>query len=142
LTYPGLNVKVTPEKKGKFLTSEFAKKHNCIIAINGEAGESISMDCELVKCSGNWVSKGKPVLMSDSEKRPFMAFDENSKGRYYEEIFVDTVYNDNYYNTLWGRFDILKEGQIIPAKRYRPYARTVMGLNTEGTYHLLNGCRW
>jgi len=133
LTHPKIGVQVSPEKKEKYLTSKFAKEHNCVIAINGEAGESMSMDCELGEWSGNWVSKGKPVMMVDTDKRPFMAFNKQNKGKYYEESFVDTKYKDDYYNTIWGRFDILKNGEVIKHDRDRPYARTVMGLNEDGT---------
>lgn len=133
LTHPKIGVQVSPEKKGKYLTSKFAKEHNCVIAINGEAGESMAMDCELGEWSGNWVSNGKPVMMVDTDKRPFMGFNKENKGTYYEESFVDTKYNDNYYNAIWGRFDILKKGKLIKHDRDRPYARTVMGLSEDGT---------
>jgi hypothetical protein len=120
MTYPGIEVEVSPEKKGKYLTSQFAKEHNCMIAINGEAGESMAMDCALGQWSGNWVSKGNPVLMADNKKRPFMAFNKRNKGKYYEASFVDTNYNDNYYNTIWGRVVILKEGKINKHEKVRP----------------------
>ena len=134
MTYPGIGVEVSPEKKGKYLTSKFAKEHNCMVAINGEAGESMAMDCALGEWSGNWVSKGKPVMMVDTDKRPFMAFDKQNKGKYYEESFVDKEYKDAYYNTIWGRFDILKNGNVIKHESDKPYARTVMGLSEDGTY--------
>jgi exopolysaccharide biosynthesis protein len=133
LSHPDAKIQVSPEKKGKYLTSKFAKAHKCMIAINGEAGESMAMDCDLGEWSGNWVSKGKPVMMVDTDKRPFMGFNKLNKGTYYEESFVDTKYNDNYYNAIWGRFDILKKGNVLTHERDRPYARTVMGLSKDGT---------
>lgn len=134
LRYPGLKIQITPEKKKKYLTSKFAKVHNCVIAINGEAGESMAMDCDLGEWSGNWVSNGKPIMMEDTDKRPFMAFGRDNVGRYYEESFVDTKYKAEYYNTIWGRFDILKNGKVLLQKKDRPYARTIMGLGEDGRY--------
>lgn len=134
LRHPGVDVQITPEKREKYLTSTFAEQNNCIIAINGEAGETMAMDCELGEWSGNWVSDGKVVMMADTEKRPFIGFSKENKVRYYEEAFIDTEYKDEYYNTIWGRFDILKKSGVVPHENDRPYARTIMGINEDGSY--------
>lgn len=134
LTNPAVDVQVTPEKREKYHTSTFAEKNDCIIAINGEAGETMMKYCKLGEWSGNWVSDGKVVMMVDTDKRPFMGFTKDNKGTYYEESFVDTEYKDAYYNAIWGRFDILKKGKVVKHDPDRPYARTVMGLNEDGTY--------
>ncbi len=134
LTNPEVDVQITPKKKEKYLTSTFAQQNNCILAINGEAGETMAMDCALGEWSGNWVSDGKVVMMVDTDKRPFIGFNKENKAHYYEESFVDTKYKDDYFNAIWGRFDILKNNEIIQHERDRPYARTVMGINKEGTY--------
>ena len=134
LSYPGVGVEITPEKKEKYLTSRFAEENGCVLAINGEAGESMAMDCALGEWSGNWVSKGNVVMMVDTDKRPFIGFTKENKASYYEESFVDTEYKDAYYNAIWGRFDILKKNEIILHEIDRPYARTVMGINDEGNH--------
>ncbi len=133
MEFPGIGVQITPEKKEKYLTSTFAEQHNCAIAINGEAGESMAMDCALGEWSGNWVSKGKVVMMADTDKRPFIGFTKANRATYYEESFVDTEYKETYFNAIWGRFDILKKNKIVQHEVDRPYARTVMGLNEDGT---------
>lgn len=134
LDHIGVKVEISPEKREKYLTSTFAEEQGCIIAINGEAGESMAMDCELGEWSGNWVSKGNVVMMADTDKRPFIGFTKENKATYYEESFVDTEYKDAYYNAIWGRFDILKNNKIILQEIDRPYARTVMGINDGGNY--------
>lgn len=134
LTHPAVDVQITRKKGKKFLTSKFAEKNNCILAINGEAGETMAMDCELGEWSGNWVSDGKVVMMADTKKRPFIGVSKENKAKYYEESFVDTEYKDAYYNTIWGRFDILKNNELVKHENDRPYARTVMAVNAEGTY--------
>ena len=73
-------------------------------------------------------------MMADTDKRPFMGFDKQNVGRYYEESFVDTKYKDDYYNSIWGRFDILKNNKVLTLDNDYPYARTVMGLSENGRY--------
>jgi len=134
LRNPQIDIQITPEKREKYLTSTFAEQNNCIMAINGEAGESMAMDCKLGEWSGNWVSNGNVVMMADTDKRPFIGFTKENKASYYEESFVDTEYKDAYYNAIWGRFDILKKNELVKHENDRPYARTIMGLNQDGTY--------
>ena len=62
-----------------------------------------------------------------------MGFSKQNKGTYYEESFIDTKYKEDYYNAIWGRFDILKKGKVLSHKRDLPYARTVMGLSKDGS---------
>jgi exopolysaccharide biosynthesis protein len=137
LNHPEVDIQITPEKREKYLTSTFAEQNNCVIAINGEAGETMAMDCELGEWSGNWVSDGKVVMMADSDKRPFIGFTAQNKATYYEEAFVDTDYKDAYFNAIWGRFDILKKGQLVTHDNDKPYARTVMGLSDDSNYLFL-----
>lgn len=134
LRHPAVDIKVTPEKKEKYLTSKFAEENNCILAINGEAGETMAMDCELGEWSGNWISDGRVVMMADTKKRPFIGVSAENKAQYFEESFVDTEYKDDYYNAIWGRFDILKKGKLVAHESDRPYARTVMGVDGTGNY--------
>lgn len=134
LRHPAVDIQVTPKKREKYLTSTFAEENNCILAINGEAGETMAMDCELGEWSGNWVSDGRVVMMADTKERPFIGVSAENKAQYFEESFVDTEYKDAYYNAIWGRFDILKKGQLIAHENDRPYARTVMGVDGTGNY--------
>lgn len=136
LTHPKIKIEISPQKREKYLTSTFAKKHGAVLAINGEAGETPAPNCELGKWSGNWVRNGNPVMMVDTKLRPFIGFNKHNVAKYYEEEFVDTEYKDDYYNAIWGRFDILKKNKTIFPRQYRrdfPYARTVMGLDQDGS---------
>ncbi len=67
----------------------------------------MAMDCDLGEWTGNWIVKNKPVLLEDSDKRPFLSFDQHNHARYFKASIVDTVLSDEKYNTIWGRFDIL-----------------------------------
>ncbi|MFT5600308.1 MAG: exopolysaccharide biosynthesis protein [Flavobacteriales bacterium] len=133
LDYPGVQIKVSPEKKHKYLTTTFAEENNCIVAINGEAGLSMGMDCELGEWTGNWISDGNVVLMTDTDKRPFIGFDKQSRAHYSIESVVDTLMNADKYNAIWGRFDILVDNEIVSHENDNPYARTVMGTNADGS---------
>ena len=132
LEHPQVKIKITPKKNHKYLTSQFAKETNCLVAINGEAGVSMAMDCELGEWSGNWVVDGTTVMMLDSDKRPFIGFNQQNQGTYFKQEIIDVAYTDAKYNTIWGRHDILVDGSVNPAPESKPYARTVMGINKEG----------
>jgi hypothetical protein len=134
LSYPGLEIMITPEFKEKYLTSKFAIENECYIAINGEAGESMAIDCDLGEWTGNWIVKNRPVLLEDSDKRPFLSFDRNNRATYFKAPLVDTTVTEEKYNTIWGRFDILLDGEIQPDLYNRPYSRTIMGIDREGKY--------
>lgn len=92
------------------------------------------MDCELGEWTGNWIVKGKPVLLEDSDKRPFLSFDKNNNATYFKAPIVDTTLSEDKYNTIWGRFDILVDGEVQPDQLKRPYSRTIMGIDREGRY--------
>lgn len=132
LNHPNVSVKVSPEHKHKYLTSDFAKENNCVIAINGEAGLSMAMDCELGEWTGNWISDGHTVKMEDTDARPFIGFSKNNLAHYSIESEVDTVMNDEKYNAIWGRFDIMVNNEFILHEHDNPYARTVMGTSADG----------
>lgn len=133
LTYPTVGIHLSNNLKTKTLTSDFAKEYNCDVAINGEAGNSMSMNAVLDQWTGNYIIKGKPLLLTDTDKRPFLSFNEQNKATYFEESIVDTSNTPEKYNTIWGRFDILKKGEVVTSHLDRSYPRTIMGINKEGT---------
>jgi len=142
LLCPGLKICITPEIGKKMFTSQFAEKYNCIVAINGEAGKSPFADNEdtndphahpkLGIWSGNWIAKGKPVLLADTAYRPFMSFDKNNKAKYFQAKIEDRSFTPEKYNTIWGRFDMLVNGQIFPMHNDLLQPRTGMGINEGG----------
>lgn len=136
LTYPTIQVHITPEKKEKYLTSTFAIESGSYIAVNGEAGETMDLDAPLGKFTGNWVDDGNVVMMTDGDRRPFMSFTKENQAHYSPAIEVDTVMGPDKHNALWGRWDILLEGQIkgviFEEQVDKHYARTIMGLDESG----------
>lgn len=148
LNYPGIEICITPILGQKGLTSDFAKKNDCFVAINGEAGKvpfvnkflfsngEIDKSIVLKKClgiwKGNWIVKGKPVLLADTDKRPFISFDRNNKARYFSERIVDNFITPEKYNTIWGRFDMIVNSQIVASNTDMFQPRTCMGIDAKG----------
>lgn len=133
LQNPAVSIKITPEFKEKYLTSRFAQKENCLLAINGEAGRTMMDGCGLGEWTGNWIVNGKAVLLEDSADRPFLSFDKNNKGKYFKSETIDQQNSPEKYNTIWGRYDILIDGEVLPNEKRSSYPRTVMGINQSGT---------
>ena len=48
-------------------TTRFAIDYDCYIAINGEAGESMTPGCDLGEWTGNWIVRGNAVLLEYSD---------------------------------------------------------------------------
>jgi len=133
LTYPGIETVVTPEyTEWKTLTSEFAKQNECIIAINGEAGDGIFQKSGYGEWVGNWVSNGNPITMLDNEKRPFLSFDRNNKATYSPEKEIVTEVTDEMFNTIWGRWDLLVDGKAPVFDNTRVYAQCIMAIDKAG----------
>ena len=134
LGFPNLEIFITPELKEKYYTTAFAKTFDCDIAINGEAGETMQQDGVLGQWRGNWFVKGKAILNDDTPERPFLSFNQFNQAEYYQESIFDTTVNDDKYNTIWGRFDLLLDGKYTKVNdRNRPYSRTIMAINKAGT---------
>ena len=121
----------------KELTSEFAKRFNCEVAVNGEAGSTPGLEAPLGHWTGNYVVKGQALKMEDSDKRPFLYFSEEGKGFYSKDLDVVKELTADMYNVIWGRFDIILNGiESIDERDHtkeKPYPRTVMGIDESGT---------
>jgi len=133
LTDKNLEVVITPELTEKWLTSAFAKQNNCVVAINGEAGMNPRQGCGFGEWIGNWIVKGKSVLLMDNDKRPFLSFDKNNHAKYFREELVDKTVTDEKYNTIWGRFDIILAGKNLEREPGWQQPRTIMGIDKEGS---------
>jgi len=133
LTDKNLEVVITPALTEKWLTSAFAKQNNCVVAINGEAGMNPRQGCGFGEWIGNWIVKGKTILLMDNDKRPFLSFDKNNHAKYFREELVDKTLTDEKYNTIWGRFDIILEGKNLEREIGYQQPRTIMGINESGT---------
>ncbi len=132
LTNENLEVVITPALTEKWLTSVFAKQNNCIVAVNGEAGMNPRQGCGFGEWIGNWIVKGKSILLMDNEKRPFLSFDKNNHANYFREALVDKTLTDEKYNTIWGRFDIILEGKNLEREPGWQQPRTIMGIDKTG----------
>jgi len=139
LTQAGLEIEITEELGAKSLTSDFGADHHCVVAINGEAGMSPARDAPLGSYVGNWVVGGKVVPVGLGHRRPFISFDALNHGSYYRAREGDTQAS-GWLNALWGRGDLLVEGQYTPSKNprwLRASPRTLMGLDETGTHLIL-----
>jgi exopolysaccharide biosynthesis protein len=132
LTHPRIELKMNEAIDKKTLTSSFGKEYKCEVAINGEAGETPEPGAILGEWTGNYIVKGKPILQEDGELRPFLSFNRNNKGTYFEAKLIDTANNPERYNTIWGRFDVLVNNEVVPDQQQRSYTRTVMGIDEAG----------
>jgi len=138
LQTPGLEIVLTPEIQEKYYTSEFGKQQGCFVAINGEAGTTPAQNCPWGQWVGNYIVKNKPLMLKDTKYRPFLAFDSTNKAKYFKALLVDTTLTAEKYNCIGGRWDILVNGEISKSEgvfegNTKPYPRTIMGINKEGT---------
>ena len=133
LTDKNLEVVITPVLTEKWLTSAFAKQNNCVVAVNGEAGMNPRQGCGFGEWIGNWIVKGKSVLLMDNDKRPFLSFDKSNHAKYFREELVDKTVTDEKYNTIWGRFDIILKGENLEREPGWQQPRTIMGIDKAGT---------
>ncbi len=132
LTNKNLEVVITPVLTEKWLTSAFAKQNNCVVAVNGEAGMNPRQGCGFGEWIGNWIVKGKTILLMDNDKRPFLSFDKSNHAKYFREELVDKTLTDEKYNTIWGRFDIILEGENLEREPGWQQPRTIMGIDKTG----------
>lgn len=135
LTHPGVEIEITQTRGPKRLTSEFARERGAAVAINGEAGVTPMPNARLGPWKGNWIVRGQPLLLADSALRPFLSFDRANRARYSLASRVDTELSPEKYNTLWGRFDLLVGGEIVPQHKRRntiAAPRTLMAIDSAG----------
>jgi hypothetical protein len=120
----------------KELTSVFGKRFNVDVAVNGEAGETPGIHAPLGQWTGAYVVNGKVLKNSDSKRRPFVYFNQNSKGYYSHEQQIIQSFGKEHYNVIWGRYDLLRAGKLSisphDASRGNPYPRTIVGIDSTG----------
>lgn len=121
----------------KELTSTYSKRFNVDIAVNGEAGTTPGFTAPLGQWTGNYIVNGKPIYLKDNASRPFISFDKNMTAKYYPECWVINFMNENLYNTIWGRFDLLRDGKLAISTKdgtqNNPYPRTIVGIDQSGS---------
>jgi len=136
----GIRIEITErELANKKLTSEFAAEHDCVVAINGEAGTSMTAKAPLGKWTGNWIVRGKPIKLEDTDERPFLSFDAKNRPRYFPAEMVVATNSPEKHNTIWGRFDLLVNGEIaVDHEKQRSadawHPRTAMAISENGRW--------
>jgi hypothetical protein len=133
LTHPNLEVRLDSAIGRKTLTSEFARTNRCMLAINGEAGNSPALDSGFGDWIGNFISAGAPILLKDTERRPFLAFDRRNRASYSPARVVATSALPDWHNVIWGRHDALTDGTATKAARGDRQPRTAMAIDGPGT---------
>jgi hypothetical protein len=120
----------------KELTSSFAKQYKCEVAVNGEAGTTPGMKAPLGQWTGNYIVKGKPYQLLDTDKRPFLYFNKQGKGYYSKAREVVRIPSSEMYNAIWGRYDLIVNGkEDIDARdgtKDNAYPRTIVGVDETG----------
>lgn len=132
LTHPGVEIRLDTGIDKKTLTSDFARTNHCMVAINGEAGNSPAMDSGLGDWIGNFVSAGKPILLKDSNRRPFLAFDRRCRATYAPAHLVATNQAAEWHNVIWGRHDVLTNGVATAPVQPERQPRTAMAIDKAG----------
>jgi exopolysaccharide biosynthesis protein len=120
----------------KELTSSFAKRFNVDIAVNGEAGTTPGFTAPLGQWNGVYMVNGKLIYNTDNARRPFIYFNDENQIFYSKEQDVVKTFSSDIKNIIWGRFDLLLNGQLSISKsdvtQSNPYPRTIVGMNQQG----------
>lgn len=132
LTHPYIGIVLDDTLGEKYLTSSFAEKNKCLLAINGEAGLNPALNSGFGPWVGNYIWRGKPLMMEDNAQRPFIGFTPHNRASYYPAPVVDTTLDSGKYNAVYGRFDILLDGKNLGVEPGWGQPRTLMGIDREG----------
>jgi hypothetical protein len=133
LGHPDLEIELGVGLEHKTLTSAFARETDCIVAINGEAGNSPGPDSGLGPWRGKLVYRGETILCEAREHpRPFLAFDRSNHATFVSSAFADRADPSDRYNVIWGREDAIVGGEVQTAEYRHSQPRTAMGIDREG----------
>ncbi|MFM7728272.1 MAG: phosphodiester glycosidase family protein [Flavobacteriales bacterium] len=120
----------------KELITTFARRFDVDVAVNGEAGKTPGVTAPLGQWTGNYIVNGKPILMEDTERRPFVYFNKDMKAFYSHEAQKIMQPVADMYNAIWGRFDLIRDGKLAisdkDGTRAVTYPRTVVGMDESG----------
>src|SRR5262249_51775931 len=109
-------------------------ENDCTIAINGEAGMSPGPRAGLGIWQGHFVEQGKMILAEQpNNPRPFLSFDQKNHAVFMPMSSSDRTVGPQGYNVIWGRFDVIFDGQISSADNGDRQPRTAMAINQDGS---------
>jgi len=134
LANPAVTIKLGGTLDTKTLTSDFAKKNDCVVAINGEAGQAPDPGSGLGSWRGVWMVDGKTLMTEQANNpRPLLAFDKAGRATFKAFAAKDRAVPADAQNVIWGRLDALIDGVVQTADERFRQPRTAMGINREGT---------
>lgn len=133
LQRPGLEVALGTDLVTKTLTSTFAQKERCFVAVNGEAGMSPFPRSGLGHWTGHFVQQGKVLLREqDGNPRPFLSFDRQNHASFRAMAASDRAVPKDAWNVIWGRMDAILGGEVQLADWGNRQPRTAMGIDATG----------
>jgi exopolysaccharide biosynthesis protein len=134
LTHPNVQVKVQADFNWKTLTSAFAKENDCVVAINGEAGQTPAQGSGLGLWRGWMVKDGKQLMAElPGNPRPYLAFDAKNRASFTAMAAKDRSAPTGAPTVIWGRLDAVVNGVVQTENERNRQPRTAMGTNGDGT---------
>lgn len=133
LRHDGLRLVIDGNYELKTLTSDFARRHDCALAINGEAGASPRPHSGLGAWQGHVVAGGVTLLQErPGHPLPFLAFDAHNRASYRSSTATERTPPADAQNVICGRVDCLVGGVVETAAFRFNQPRTVMGIDQDG----------
>ncbi len=134
LTDPRLEIEIGATLDHKTMTSDFARRTGCTVAINGEAGNSPRPRCGLGPWTGHLVRDGEVLLTEQAgNPRPFVAFGAHNRATFHASTASDRAVPEGSRNVIWGRVDSIVDG-VVQTEDFRwNQPRTVIGIDRAGT---------
>lgn len=139
LRQPALEIEISAQLSKKSLTSEFGRERGCVVAINGEAGISPARDAPLDSYVGTCIERGARIH-GPNQERPSLTFDRSNRAEYHAVGEQEGAPPPSTFNAIWGRGDLLIDGERAPEHRSRwerANPRTLMGVDETGTLLVL-----
>jgi hypothetical protein len=134
LRNPFLEIKLGVSLDKKKLTSAFARENDCVVAINGEAGDSPALNSGLGDWRGSLVRLGQLMLQENPKyPAPFLSFDRQNHPQFIAAACTNRCIPTNGYNVIWGRWDALVNGMVQKGDGGNRQPRTGMAVSQDGT---------
>lgn len=134
LRCPSLAIVIGDSLAEKTMTSTFARRHDCTVAINGEAGNSGRPGCGLGPWQGYLVQRGTCLLREQPDNpRPFLCFDAQNHATFTAAAATARELPPDAWNAIWGRVDLLVGGEVDAREFRNRQPRTAMAIDAAGS---------
>jgi exopolysaccharide biosynthesis protein len=131
---PSLSIEIGDSLAGKTMTSTFARRRDCTVAINGEAGNSGRPDCGLGPWQGWLVQRGNCLLREQpANPRPCLSFDADNHATFLTAAATERALPSGTFNAIWGRVDLLVGGKVDEREFRNRQPRTAMAIDATGS---------